>query len=188
MPTDLRRRDEIAAAVAAYDSANPSAPLPRNAARLLAAMFPAEDVCQRSLEAIAAKGSAERPCLGCCGASSRPGSCRGSRVRPLCPTPIGCTCRRCGHEDAAAARRCSALAAPCRWTATPRPALPPTRAPGTASTASRARGAEPWAAPPWTFWAPCYGCSTTPAPASAFPATRRSPRRPAVPASTVAEA
>ena len=56
MPTNLRRRDDIAAAVAAYDSANPKTRLPRNAARLLAAMFPSEDVCQRSLEAIAAEG------------------------------------------------------------------------------------------------------------------------------------
>jgi hypothetical protein len=56
MPIDPRRRDEIAAAVAAYDSADPSAPLPRNATQLLAVMFPSEDVCQRSQEAIAAEG------------------------------------------------------------------------------------------------------------------------------------
>ncbi len=56
MPIDQRRRDEIAAAVAAYDSANPFTPLPRNAGRLLAAMFPAGDVCQRSQEEIAAEG------------------------------------------------------------------------------------------------------------------------------------
>ena len=56
MPIDPRRRDDIVAAVAAYDSANPSAPLPRNAARLLAVMFASEDVCQRSLEDIAAEG------------------------------------------------------------------------------------------------------------------------------------
>jgi hypothetical protein len=56
MPTDLRRRDDIAAAVAAYDSANPDAPLPRSTARLLAAMFPSEDVCQRSLLEIASEG------------------------------------------------------------------------------------------------------------------------------------
>jgi hypothetical protein len=56
MPIDLRRRDDIAAAVAAYDNANPLAPLPRNAAQLLAVMFPSEDVCQRSQEAIAAEG------------------------------------------------------------------------------------------------------------------------------------
>ena len=36
----------------------PSAPLPRNAARLLAAMFASDDVCQRSLEDIAAEGFA----------------------------------------------------------------------------------------------------------------------------------
>ena len=56
MPNDLRRRDDIATAVAAYDSANPGAPLPHNAARLLAVMFPSEDVCQRSLDAIAGEG------------------------------------------------------------------------------------------------------------------------------------
>jgi hypothetical protein len=56
MPINERRRDDIAAAGAAYDSANPKARLPRNAARLLAVMFPSEDVCQRSLEAIAAEG------------------------------------------------------------------------------------------------------------------------------------
>ena len=39
MPIDPRRRDDIAAAVAAYDRAHPEAPLPRNAARLLAVMF-----------------------------------------------------------------------------------------------------------------------------------------------------
>ncbi len=57
MPIDVRRRDDIAAAVAAHNSAHPEAPLPRNAARLLAAMFPAaEDVCQRSLDDLAAEG------------------------------------------------------------------------------------------------------------------------------------
>jgi hypothetical protein len=53
MPVDLRRRDDIVAAVAAYDTANPKARLPHNAARLLAVMFASEDVCQRSLDAIA---------------------------------------------------------------------------------------------------------------------------------------
>ena len=56
MPTDLRRRDDFIAAVAAYDRDHPDALLPRNAARLLALMFPSEDVCQRSQEAIAAEG------------------------------------------------------------------------------------------------------------------------------------
>jgi hypothetical protein len=55
MPIDLRRRDDIAAAVAAYDRDHPDALLPRNA-RLLAAMFAADDVCQRSLDDIAAEG------------------------------------------------------------------------------------------------------------------------------------
>ncbi len=50
------RRDEIAAAVAAYDEAHPEAPLPRNTARLLTAMFPFGDVCRRSLLSIAEEG------------------------------------------------------------------------------------------------------------------------------------
>jgi len=61
MPIDQRRRDEIAAAVAAYDDA--VAPLPRDAVRLLCAMFPAEDVCQRSLDAIAKDGFDRRHLL-----------------------------------------------------------------------------------------------------------------------------
>ena len=36
MPIDLLRLDDIIAAVEAYDSTHPSAPLPRNADRLLA--------------------------------------------------------------------------------------------------------------------------------------------------------
>jgi hypothetical protein len=56
MPIDQRRRDEITAAVAAYDSGNPLSRLPRNTMRLLAAMFPIEDVCQRSLDEIATEG------------------------------------------------------------------------------------------------------------------------------------
>jgi len=58
MPIDPRRRDDIVATVGAHDSANPSAPLPRNTARLLAVMFANDDVCQRSLEDIAAEGFA----------------------------------------------------------------------------------------------------------------------------------
>ena len=59
-PTDPRRRDEITAAVAAYDRANPLTQLPRNAARLLAVMFSAGHVCQRSLEDLAAEGFSRR--------------------------------------------------------------------------------------------------------------------------------
>jgi hypothetical protein len=64
MPIDPRRRDDIVAAVAAHDSAHPSAPLPRNAARLLAVMFPSEEVCQRSLQAIAEEGFARKSLPG----------------------------------------------------------------------------------------------------------------------------
>jgi hypothetical protein len=56
MPIDERRRDAIAAAIAAYDRANPRARLSRKAVPLLAVMFPSEDVCQRSLEDIATAG------------------------------------------------------------------------------------------------------------------------------------
>jgi hypothetical protein len=52
----LSRRREIEAVVAAYDQANPRAPLGPIAVRLLCVMFPVEDVCQRSLEDIAADG------------------------------------------------------------------------------------------------------------------------------------
>jgi len=58
MPIDPRRRDGLVAAVAAYDRANPETRLPRNATRLLAVMFASDDVCQRSLEDIAAEGFA----------------------------------------------------------------------------------------------------------------------------------
>ena len=61
MPIDPRRRHEIAVAVVTYDSANP--PLPRSAARLLAAMFSVEDVCQRSLDDIATTGGLNRKSL-----------------------------------------------------------------------------------------------------------------------------
>ena len=56
MPIEQRRRDEIAAAVAAYNSASPEARLPRSTVQLLAAMFPTENVCQRSLQDLAAEG------------------------------------------------------------------------------------------------------------------------------------
>ena len=56
MPTDPCRRDEIAAAVAAHDAANPTARLPRNTTRLLAVMFATEDVCRLSQQALVAEG------------------------------------------------------------------------------------------------------------------------------------
>jgi hypothetical protein len=56
MPIDECRRDEIAAAVAVYDRANPKARLPPSTTRLLVAMFPTGDVCQRSLQDLAGEG------------------------------------------------------------------------------------------------------------------------------------
>jgi hypothetical protein len=58
------RREEIGAAVAAYDKANPLTPLPRSAARLLAVMFPMGDLCQQSLDALAARGFSRRSLPG----------------------------------------------------------------------------------------------------------------------------
>ena len=45
-------RDALVAAVAAYNRANPESPLPRNAGRLLLAMFASGDVCQLSLQVL----------------------------------------------------------------------------------------------------------------------------------------
>ena len=56
------RRREIEAVVAAYDQANPRAPLGPIAARLLHVMFPVEDMCLLSLEDLAADGF-DRPSL-----------------------------------------------------------------------------------------------------------------------------
>ena len=55
MSINQRRYDAIAVAVAAYDRAA-DGPLPRNATRLLVVMFGGDDLCQRSLEDIAAEG------------------------------------------------------------------------------------------------------------------------------------
>ena len=46
------RRDALVAVVAAHNQANPGSPLPRNAGRLLLAMFARADVCQQSREAL----------------------------------------------------------------------------------------------------------------------------------------
>ena len=64
MPMDPPLREEIAAAVAAWNQDHPEAPLSRNAIRLLAAMFPSGDVCQRSLDAIAAEGFSRKTLPG----------------------------------------------------------------------------------------------------------------------------
>jgi len=56
MPTDLRRRDAIIAAVEAHNLAHPTASLPRPAARRLVVMFAAEDVCCVSQETLKSRG------------------------------------------------------------------------------------------------------------------------------------
>jgi hypothetical protein len=50
------RRDEITAAVEAYNQANPTARLPRSAARLLGVMFAEADVCRLSQQDLMARG------------------------------------------------------------------------------------------------------------------------------------
>ena len=63
MPAVLARREAIAAAVDAYNRAHPESPLPRPAARVLAAMFGDGEVCQRSLEDITAEGFSRKSLL-----------------------------------------------------------------------------------------------------------------------------
>ena len=62
-------------------TAPPRSPLPRNAARLLGRHVPIEDVCQRSLEAIAGGRRLTADSLPAMSARawSRPGSCRRQR-------------------------------------------------------------------------------------------------------------
>jgi hypothetical protein len=52
----VSRREVVFAAVDAHNQTHPSAPLPRPAARLLAVMFPDQDVCRLSQQALAADG------------------------------------------------------------------------------------------------------------------------------------
>ena len=68
---DRRRRDDIVAAVAAYDNANPDAPLPRIAVRLLEAMFGRAMSASRSHEALQRQGSAENRLPRCLRAPRR---------------------------------------------------------------------------------------------------------------------
>ena len=57
MPINKRRRDDIAAAVAAHNTTvQARRGVPPEAARLLAVMFPQDDVCQRSVGSFAAEG------------------------------------------------------------------------------------------------------------------------------------
>ena len=52
----MSRRTEIAAAIAAHNDTDPDVLLPPAAARLLIAMFPRREVCQRSLDDLARAG------------------------------------------------------------------------------------------------------------------------------------
>ena len=52
----MPRKRDIEAAIAAYNATDPEALLPPEAARLLAVMFPAENVCQRSIRDLEAQG------------------------------------------------------------------------------------------------------------------------------------
>ena len=56
MPIDPHRQNAITAAVGAYNEANLREPLPHIAGRLLIAMFPEDDVCQRSQFDLANEG------------------------------------------------------------------------------------------------------------------------------------
>ena len=56
----MTRRTDIEAAIAAHNSADRETLLPPSAVRLLAVMFPRDDVCQRSLVDLEAEGFDER--------------------------------------------------------------------------------------------------------------------------------
>jgi hypothetical protein len=56
----LSRREEVEAAIAAYNSADHDTLLSPSAAQLLIAMFPRGDVCHRSLPELAAGGFSRR--------------------------------------------------------------------------------------------------------------------------------
>ena len=56
MPIDPRRRDEVAAAVGAYNATGRKPLLADDATRLLTIMFADADVCQRNLDSLVAEG------------------------------------------------------------------------------------------------------------------------------------
>jgi hypothetical protein len=56
MPSDRRRRDEIATAIAAYNAAEGGLLLPPDAARLLVVMFPRDTVFRGSMPSLMAEG------------------------------------------------------------------------------------------------------------------------------------
>ena len=190
MPIDPRRRDDIVAAVAAYNRAHPSAPLPRNAARLLAVMFATEDVCQRSLEDTGGRGVRPKTLPAVLRRLVEAGFLsQAARARSRVPDtyrlhlpPVQC------HEPP-----------PPREGVRPRPrraAGPqrqgphrrPTRAPGAPGTASRASTRARSPAPSWTCWRRCCGASTTAASGCCFPSYEAIAAKAECARSTVAEA
>jgi hypothetical protein len=95
MPIDERRRSAIATVVATYDRAA-EGPQPRNATRLLAVMFPDNDVCRCSLEALEEDGFTR----GVLRKTLRRLDAAGVLLRERgAPTLIGSTCSWGGHED-----------------------------------------------------------------------------------------
>ena len=98
MPINERRRDDITAAVAAYDSANRRRGYRAPPHGCWPSCFPLRMCANKARRRLSLKGSAVAASLRFCNVWSRPGSCPGTRVRALCLTPIVCTCRRCGHE------------------------------------------------------------------------------------------
>jgi hypothetical protein len=63
MPIDERRRDDITAAVAAYNVAARGPLLPPAATRLLTVLFADADACQRSIASLAQEGFDSRNLL-----------------------------------------------------------------------------------------------------------------------------
>ena len=162
----LSRRREIEAAIAAHNSADRETLLPPSAARLLTLMFPQDNVCQRRLLELEAEGFDGRTLRRLLRALVDAGfAVHGTTVGGvpniyrLHLPPV--------RPWEAAARRCSAPAAPNHWTATRRPASRPLRGLGAAaadapSAASRAAGARctDITRLPSTAWKPrCVVCS-----------------------------
>jgi hypothetical protein len=172
MPCVASRRAAINAAVEAHNRTHPAVRLPRPAARLLAVMFPTEDVCCVSQETLRAEGFG-KTLRRCCAPWSGRASCRGRRVRHVSRIPTGFWRWQKCHDPSPP--RDGVRSRPRRAAGTPRPASWPTRRPGAPATSSRASTRARLPAPSWRCWRRYYGGSTTPAPAAASRAMRRSP-------------
>ena len=104
------RREAVFVAVETYNRAHPEARLPRPAARLLAVMFAAEDVCCVSQQELMAEGFGDT-LPGCCVPWLRQASCQSRRAPRVSRTPTACCFRwRPGHEPPREAIR----SRPCR--------------------------------------------------------------------------